>query len=104
VLQPTSFQTSNIITTNVFLGKFLQLDKFISEKEKKHEKNSWFFNAFKMPSSRYGDFDKCHPIWSQFSFAMPQKSSNMFIPIITSVGWLSETREKITPGCFRGNS
>jgi hypothetical protein len=82
MLPPTSFQTSNIITTNVFLGKFLQLDKFISEKEKKHEKDSWFFNAFKMPSSRYGDFDKCHPIWSQFSFAMPQKSSNMFIPML----------------------
>ncbi len=41
-----------------FLGKFLQLDKFISENEKKHEKDSWVFNAFKMPRSRYGDFDK----------------------------------------------
>jgi hypothetical protein len=104
VLPPTSSQTSNIITTNVFLGKFLQLEKFISEKEKKHEKDSWFFNAFKIARSRYGDFDKCHPIWSQFSFAMPQKSSNMFIPIITSVGWLSETREKKTPGRFQCNS
>jgi hypothetical protein len=86
-----------------FWANFCNLTNIFQKRKTNMKKDSWFFNAFKMPRARYGDFDKCHPIWSQFSFAMPQKSSNMFIPIITSVGWLSETREKKTTGCFQCN-
>lgn len=96
---PTSSQTSNIITTNVFLGKFLQLDKFISEKEKKHEKASWFFNALKMPRSRYGDLINITQYGASFLLQCLKNHQTCSYPLLPVLGGYQK-QEKKDPRLF----
>jgi hypothetical protein len=84
-----------------FWANFCNLTNLFQKRKRNMKKTLGFFNAFKMPRSRYGDFDKMSPNMEPVFFdPLPQKSSNMFIPITTRCWVVIRNKRKKDPRLF----